>query len=83
MKIYIDGKFYDEKNAKISVFDHGLLYGLAQFLPQHPAHRVGSTARRVGNNDPDDAIRVGGDAACGVMGQHACGGQAEHGRLCG
>src|ERR1700730_17136976 len=27
MKIYIDGKFYDEKNAKVSVFDHGLLYG--------------------------------------------------------
>ena len=27
MKIYIDGKFYDEGNAKISVFDHGLLYG--------------------------------------------------------
>src|ERR1041385_188887 len=27
MKIYIDGKFYDENNAKISVFDHGLLYG--------------------------------------------------------
>ncbi len=27
MKIYIDGKFCDEKNAKISVFDHGLLYG--------------------------------------------------------
>lgn len=27
MKVYIDGKFYDEKNAKISVFDHGLLYG--------------------------------------------------------
>ncbi len=27
MKIYIDGKFLDEKNAKISVFDHGLLYG--------------------------------------------------------
>ena len=27
MKIYIDGKFYDEANAKISVFDHGLLYG--------------------------------------------------------
>jgi branched-chain amino acid aminotransferase len=27
MKIHIDGKFYDEKNAKISVFDHGLLYG--------------------------------------------------------
>ncbi len=27
MKIYIDGKYYGEKNAKISVFDHGLLYG--------------------------------------------------------
>ena len=27
MKIYIDGKYYDEKNAKVSVFDHGLLYG--------------------------------------------------------
>jgi branched-chain amino acid aminotransferase len=27
MKIYIDGKFYDQENAKISVFDHGLLYG--------------------------------------------------------
>src|SRR5712671_2200952 len=27
MKIYIDGKYYGEKDAKISVFDHGLLYG--------------------------------------------------------
>ena len=27
MKVYIDGKYYDEKQAKISVFDHGLLYG--------------------------------------------------------
>ena len=27
MKVYINGKFYSEKNAKISVFDHGLLYG--------------------------------------------------------
>ena len=27
MKIYIDGKYYDERNAKMSVFDHGLLYG--------------------------------------------------------
>jgi len=27
MKINIDGKYYDQKNAKISVFDHGLLYG--------------------------------------------------------
>ncbi len=27
MKIYIDGKYYDEKNARVSVLDHGLLYG--------------------------------------------------------
>jgi branched-chain amino acid aminotransferase len=27
MKIYIDGKYYSEKTAKVSVFDHGLLYG--------------------------------------------------------
>ena len=27
MKIYINGKFWDEQDAKISVFDHGLLYG--------------------------------------------------------
>lgn len=27
MKIYIDGQFYDKENAKVSVFDHGLLYG--------------------------------------------------------
>src|SRR5438105_4361586 len=26
-KIYIDGKFYSEASAKVSVFDHGLLYG--------------------------------------------------------
>ncbi len=27
MKIYINGKYYDKENAKVSVFDHGLLYG--------------------------------------------------------
>ncbi len=27
MKVYINGRFYDKENAKISVFDHGLLYG--------------------------------------------------------
>jgi len=27
MKVYIDGCLYDESEAKISVFDHGLLYG--------------------------------------------------------
>jgi len=27
MKIYIDGRYFDEGSAKVSVFDHGLLYG--------------------------------------------------------
>jgi len=27
MKIYINGKFYEKGEAKVSVFDHGLLYG--------------------------------------------------------
>src|SRR5947207_6618394 len=27
LKIFIDGRYYAEGNAKISVFDHGLLYG--------------------------------------------------------
>ncbi len=27
LQIYIDGEFFDEANARISVFDHGLLYG--------------------------------------------------------
>jgi branched-chain amino acid aminotransferase len=27
MKIYIDGKYYDPADARVSVFDHGFLYG--------------------------------------------------------
>ncbi len=27
MKVYINGKYYDKENARISVFDHGFLYG--------------------------------------------------------
>ncbi len=27
LKVYIDGKLYDKEDAKISVFDHGFLYG--------------------------------------------------------
>jgi branched-chain amino acid aminotransferase len=27
MKVFIDGKYCDERTAKVSVFDHGLLYG--------------------------------------------------------
>ncbi len=27
MKIFIDGKYFNERDARVSVFDHGLLYG--------------------------------------------------------
>ncbi len=27
MKVYINGKYYDENDAKVSVFDHGFMYG--------------------------------------------------------
>src|SRR5881409_4425297 len=27
LSVYVDGKFYAESEAKVSVFDHGLLYG--------------------------------------------------------
>lgn len=27
MKIYIDGRYYEKEDAKVSVYDHGLLYG--------------------------------------------------------
>src|SRR6266446_1397980 len=27
LKIYISGKYYDKEDAKISVYDHGFLYG--------------------------------------------------------
>jgi branched-chain amino acid aminotransferase len=27
MKVYLDGQLVDQKNARVSVFDHGLLYG--------------------------------------------------------
>ncbi len=27
MKIYIDGRHYEKEEARVSVFDHGLLYG--------------------------------------------------------
>ena len=40
MKIYIDGKFYDKKDAKVSVFDHGFLYGDGAFEGIRSYHRL-------------------------------------------
>ena len=31
MRVYVNGKFVDKKDAKVSVFDHGLLYGDGAF----------------------------------------------------
>jgi len=31
MKIFIDGKFYNQEDAKISILDHGFLYGYGAF----------------------------------------------------
>jgi branched-chain amino acid aminotransferase len=57
-KIYVDGKFYSEADAKISVFDHGLLYGDGVFegirfyngrvfrLEEH-LHRLWDSARSI------------------------------------
>ena len=33
VKVWIDGKLYDKADAKISVYDHGLLYGDANAAP--------------------------------------------------
>ncbi|MFH1359993.1 MAG: branched-chain-amino-acid transaminase [Candidatus Omnitrophota bacterium] len=40
MKVYLDGKLTDKKDAKISVFDHGLLYGDGAFEGIRSYHRL-------------------------------------------
>ena len=40
MKIYLDGKYVDPAEAKISVFDHGLLYGDGVFEMIHESLSV-------------------------------------------
>ena len=71
MKIYIDGKYYDESSAKISVFDHGLLYGDGIFegirayngrvfkLKEH-IDRLFCSAKAILLDDPDVARRPDG-----------------------
>ena len=46
MKIYINGKLYEKADAKISVFDHGLLYGDGVFDEQY----YGTTVKVCGVN---------------------------------
>ena len=58
MKIYLDGKYVDQADAKISVFDHGLLYGDGifegirvyggrPFLLEEPLDRLEASARAI------------------------------------
>src|SRR5258708_38447465 len=59
LNVFIDGRFFDERQAKVSVFDHGLLYGDGIFegirayngrvfkLKEH-IDRLRSEERRVG-----------------------------------
>ena len=34
LKVYINGKLYPKEDAKVSVFDHGLLYGDGKILKE-------------------------------------------------
>ena len=49
LKIYINGKLYPKEDAKISVYDHGLLYGDGVFEGMRSyggkAHRCHAPAR--------------------------------------
>ncbi len=68
-KVYIGGKLFDKADAKISVFDHGLLYGDGVFegirsycgprLPPRAEHvdRLYDSARAIHLVDPDDQGR--------------------------
>ena len=69
-QIYINGKFVPQEDAKISVFDHGLLYGDGVFegLRSYGGkvfrlERASPPALRIGQGDlardPDDAGRDG------------------------
>ena len=57
-KVWIDGKLYDKADARISVYDHGLLYGDGIFegmrsfsgkvfrLDQHLDHHCAAGSRK-------------------------------------
>ena len=41
LKIYFNGEFVEQENAKVSVFDHGLLYGDGVFEGMREDRRPG------------------------------------------
>ena len=82
MKIYLDGKFVDSADAKVSVFDHGLLYGDGVFeglrfynrkifkLREH-LERLYDSARHIALVIPQELAALAADtqacvAACGM-----------------
>jgi branched-chain amino acid aminotransferase len=77
MKIYIDGRLYSREDARISVFDHGLLYGDGVFeglriyarrvfrLDAHLA-RLAASARAIGLALPLDHAQLA-DAVCDTV----------------
>ena len=68
MKVYVNGSLVDKKDAKVSVFDHGLLYGDGVFegirrLMNAVNQFLSSLIPRVGFAGIDDlqALRLSGD----------------------
>ena len=69
MKIYLDGEFCDKEDAKVSVFDHGLLYGDGVFegirfyhgkvfrLTEH-IDRLFDSAKAICLNVPGDKLAI-------------------------
>ena len=53
LKIYIDGNFYEQSEAKISVFDHGLLYGDGVF---EGAYSYGSRFGEAAGTNPEQLL---------------------------
>lgn len=63
LKIYLDGKLVEKEDAKISVFDHGLLYGDGVFEGIRAYHgrvfRLGEHLQRLFNSAKAISLNVG------------------------
>jgi len=66
LTIFIDGKFVDEEDAKVSVFDHGLLYGDGVFegirVYNKNVFMLDAHLKRLYNGAPRDTPRDPGDS---------------------
>ena len=72
LKVYVSGQLYDKENAKISVYDHGLLYGDGVFEGRYS---FSSRFEEGEGTNPEELIAAA-HAACfsmalsGVMAEH-------------